>query len=260
MTDPAGAKIAEAAPDLLAAKARLPWPRTLLLAVAAGAFIGFGSIGFLVVQAVPGGPAGPAQLLSGAAFSVGLLLVMIAGAELFTGNTMFVLPAAEGDLGAARVALSWTIVWLGNLLGSVAVAALFVAAGGLEGVVGEVGRAAARVAEGKLDKAPLAILASGVLANMLVCLAVWMAMGATSVAGKALAIVGPVTVFVAAGFEHSIANMSILPIGLLAGAEAPAAAVATNLALSTLGNILGGATVALILARGHGALKSGDPD
>ena len=247
--DPVGAVIAAEAPDLLAAKAEAAWPRMIALAVLAGAFIAFGSIAFLIVQAMPDEVDGPVQLLSGAAFSVGLLLVMVAGGELFTGNTMFVLPVFAGRLKAGRMAAACAAVWVGNLAGSLLVAILFVAAGGLDPAVG---RAAAEVAATKLAKDVPALLASGVLANMLVCLAVWMAMAARTIPAKAVAIVGPVTVFVAAGLEHSIANMSLLPIGLMAGAEGDLAAVARNLAVSTVGNILGGGAVALMLAAGHG--------
>lgn len=242
--DPVGPEIAEDAPETLADKAHRPWPRMAAQAVLAGVFIAFGSIAFLVVQAGANEPSGPVRLLAGAAFSVGLLLVMVVGAELFTGNTMFALPAAEGRLSPARLLGAWTVAWTGNLLGSLIVAFLFAAAGGASGALGE---GAVRVAHDKLDKAPVELLASGVLANVLVCLAVWGAMSARTVPAKAAAIIGPVAVFVAAGLEHSIANMSLLPIGLLAGAEGSIGAVAINLALSTLGNIAGGALLALLL-------------
>lgn len=243
--DPVGPEIAEDAPGTLADKAHRPWPRMAAQAVLAGIFIAFGSIAFLVVQAGADEPGGPVRLLAGAAFSVGLLLVMVVGAELFTGNTMFALPAAKGRLSAARLLGAWTVAWTGNLLGSLVVAFLFAAAGGASGPLGE---GAVRVARDKLDKAPVELLASGVLANVLVCLAVWGAMSARTVPAKAAAILGPVAVFVAAGLEHSIANMSLLPIGLLAGAGGSAGAVATNLALSTAGNVAGGALLALLLA------------
>ncbi|KTF70658.1 formate/nitrite transporter family protein [Sphingomonas sp. HT-1] len=254
--DPTPKEIAAGAPDALAAKVDRSYPRMLVLAMLAGALIGFGSIGYLIVQAGPGAPSGAGQLLSGLAFSVGLMLVMVTGAELFTGNTMFVLPAAEGRLSAGRMIVAWTVVWIGNLLGSAALAAAFVAAGGAEGVDGGVAAAAVRVATEKVGKGAGALLLSGMLANMLVCLAVWGAMTATSVSSKVLAIVGPVTLFVAAGFEHSIANQSLLPIGWLvqSGDAVGGAGIAYNLALSTVGNIAGGAVVALGLGFGQGKL------
>jgi len=242
--DPVGPEIAEDAPDALADKAHRPWPRMAAQAVLAGAFIAVGSIAFLVVQAGAAEPGGPVRLLSGLAFSVGLLLVMVVGAELFTGNTMFALPAARGQLSPVRLAGAWTVAWLGNLAGSLAVSLLFAAAGGTSGPLGD---GAIRVALDKLDKTPVELLASGVLANMLVCLAVWGAMSARTVPAKAAAIAGPVAIFVAAGLEHSIANMSLLPIGLLSGGEGTAGAIAANLVLSTIGNIGGGALLALLI-------------
>ncbi|WP_419898223.1 formate/nitrite transporter family protein [Roseomonas sp. USHLN139] len=251
--DPAGSAIAGLAPALLAAKAQQPWPRMLLLAGFAGGFIAFGSVISMVAQS-GGGDGGAVQLLSGFAFSVGLIMVMVVGAELFTGNTMMVLPAATGALPPARMAGAWLLVWLGNLGGSLAVAALYAAAGGLDD---SIGAAARRMVEEKLAKSALATFCSAILANMLVCLAVWMSMAAPRLPAKILAIVGPVMIFVAAGLEHSVANMSIIPLGWLA---MPAEAVAwsegaRNLLWSSLGNLAGGALLALGLAQGHGALR-----
>jgi formate/nitrite transporter len=247
--DPTGAEIAEDAPETLGEKGRQTWWRMGVLAVAAGVLIGFGGIAFLIVQA--GTVTGPVQILSGLVFSVGLLMVMVTGAELFTGNTMFALPVAKGRLDKGRLAASWLLVWLGNLIGSLLAASLFWAAGGLDSLDGAIGEAAIRVAEDKLGKGMGAVIASGILANMLVCLAVWMAMGAKSLSAKAVALAAPVTVFVAAGFEHSVANMSLIPIGLSAGAEGEAAGVLRNLALSTVGNVIGGIAVALGLGLSH---------
>ncbi|HTG39585.1 formate/nitrite transporter family protein [Sphingomonas sp.] len=247
--DATGPAIAEAAPELFEDKAESGWPRMAMLAVVAGAYIAFGSIAYLVAQVGP--PGGATQLLSGLAFSVGLMLTMVTGAELFTGNTMFVLAVDRHRLTPARMLAAWVVVWLGNLVGSVVIAALFVAAGGGSGVEGLVGDKAVEVASAKVAKETLALIASGVLANMLVCLAVWMAMAAKSVPSKIIAVVGPVTVFVAAGFEHSIANQSLLAMGWLLqdGGAITGGAIARNLALSTFGNILGGMAVAMMLGR-----------
>lgn len=259
--DPVGDAIAEAAPAAFAEKAEAATGPMLALSVLAGLFIGLGSVAFLVVQGTAAPVEGGGLLLSGLAFSVGLVLVMLTGAELFTGNTMFPLAAAAGRLGWPRVARAWAVVWVGNLFGALLLAALFVAADGHDTAEGEVGRAALRVAKDKLDKGAGAVLASGVLANLLVCLAVWCSMAARTVPAKVLAIAGPVGVFVAAGFEHSVANMSLLPIAVLvAGATGQAApeagGIAANLALSTLGNIAGGALLALSLGWAHGVLRS----
>ena len=258
--DPVGQAIAQDAPETLADKARLAWPRMAVLAVLAGAFIAFGSVISLVAQSGLGeGPTtGPVRLLSGLAFSVGLILVMIAGAELFTGNTMMVLPVTTGALPVSRMAATWTVVWLGNLAGSIVVALMFAASGGLEGGVGDAARS---VAADKLDKSPQAVFCSGILANVLVCLAVWMSMNANTRQAKILAIIGPIMLFVAAGLEHSVANMSLIPLGWLSGMQGGAdwSSGLFNLLFSTVGNIVGGALLALALGYGHDALKRTDP-
>lgn len=258
--DPVGEAIARAAPETLAAKATQEWPRMAALAVLAGVFISFGSVISLVVQSGIGhGPTpGPVLVLSGLAFSVGLILVMVAGAELFTGNTMMVLPAVTGALALPRMIAAWCVAWLGNLLGSVAVALLFAGAGGLGGDVSDAARS---VAGDKLAKGPMAVFCSGILANALVCVAVWMSMNALSLPAKILAIVGPITLFVAAGLEHSVANMSLIPMGWLSGMADGVdwSAGLLNLAFSTAGNIVGGSLLALWLAYGHDALKPDSP-
>lgn len=230
----------------------------LVLAILAGVFIGFGSIASLVAQSGMD-DVGAVNLLAGAVFSVGLMLVMVVGAELFTGNTLMVLPVVTGDLKAARMLGAWRVVWTGNLIGSVMLAALFWAAGGISGGVAE---AAIALVDTKLDKAPLAIFCSGILANVLVCLAVWMAMAAKSIVAKLLVILGPVMIFVAAGLEHSVANMSILPLGWLADplATPDLAGGLANLLFSTLGNIAGGATLGLAIAYGHATLGGSASD
>jgi formate/nitrite transporter len=254
--DPVGKSIAQAAPETFATKAEQPWKRMFVLALLAGAFIAFGSVISVVAQSGmgEGPPFGAVQVMSGLAFSVGLILVMIAGAELFTGNTMMLLPTVTGALSGRRMLGAWGIVWLGNLVGSLAIALLFAASGGLEGVVGE---AAATALDIKLAKSAPAIFCSAILANILVCLAVWMSMNAITIPARIVSIVGPVMVFVAAGLEHSVANMSILPLGWLAGAPEGVAwsAGLKNLAVSTLGNVMGGAILALGLAYGHGTLR-----
>lgn len=230
----------------------------LMLAVLAGVFIAFGSVAALVAQSNMG-DGGAAQILSGAAFSVGLMMVMVVGAELFTGNTLMVLPLVKRGLRPGRMVGAWLLVWTGNLIGSLLVALLVYASGSLDAGVAE---AAITLADSKLDKSPQAVFASAILANMLVCLAVWMAMAAPSIVAKLLVILGPVTVFVAAGLEHSIANMSILPLGWLANSAAAPdlAAGAVNLMCSTIGNVVGGAGLGLAIAYGHATLGGGKAD
>ncbi|PXA94161.1 formate/nitrite transporter family protein [Nostoc sp. 3335mG] len=246
--------LADTVDDALLAKTRPPVGAMMLLGIAAGAQIGFGGIGYLVAQA-GSTPGGMTQLLSGFAFSVGLMLVMVTGTQLFTGNTMLVLPAAQNRLSVGETVRDWTVVWIANLIGGIAIAALFVASGAPQAIDGAVAQAALKTADAKLTKDWVELLASGVLANMLVCLAVWMAIGAQSVAGKIVGVVGPITLFVAAGFEHSVANMALLPIAWgLDPVAVPMGALLGNLLLVTAGNIVGGSLVAIILAAGHRTL------
>jgi formate transporter len=246
--------LADSVDDAMLAKTRPPIGAMLLLGLAAGAQIGFGAIGYLLAQAgMP--PGGATQLLSGVAFSVGLMLVMVTGTQLFTGNTMLVLPAAQDRLGVGETLRDWTVVWIANLIGSLIIAALFVASGAAQAIDGAVAAAALKTADTKLAKDWVELLASGMLANMLVCLAVWMATGAKTVAGKIASVIGPVALFVAAGFEHSVANMTLLPIAWgLDPAAVPMGALLGNLLLATAGNIVGGSLVAITLAEGHRTL------
>lgn len=147
---------------------------------------------------------------------------------------------------------AWCIVWLGNLTGSVTVALLFAGAGGLAEGVGDAARS---VAADKLAKSAIATFSSGILANALVCLAVWMSMNANTLPAKILAITGPISVFAAAGLEHSVANMSLIPMGWLSGMAVDWASGLLNLTFSTAGNIVGGSLLALALAYGHDTLK-----
>ena len=255
--DPVGNEIASAAVGLLARKAEDRWPLMFVLAILAGAFIALGSIGALVAKANMANGGG-VELLAGATFSVGLLLVMVVGAQLFTGNTMMILSVVTGHLGVGQMAAAWAVVWLGNLMGGVAVALLFAGSGGLGDGVGD---AAIALVDGKLTKSPAEILCSGILANLLVCLAVWMSMTARTLPAKVLVIIGPVTIFVAAGFEHCIANMALIPLGWLAApAEAPdLMSGAINLIVSTVGNIIGGSILAVAIAYGHGSIRREPP-
>ncbi len=255
MADATADTLADSVDDAMLAKTRPPAGATALLGIAAGVQIGFGGIGYLVAQAaMPAG--GGTQLLSGVAFSVGLMLVMVTGTQLFTGNTMLVLPAAQHRLTFRETMRDWALVWSANLIGSVALAVLFVASGGTGALEGAVGAAALATADAKLAKDWGALIASGVLANMLVCLGVWMATGAQSVGGKIAAVIGPVALFVAAGFEHSVANMALLPIAWgVDPAAVPMDGLIRNLALTTAGNIVGGSLVAIVLAAGHRVLK-----
>jgi formate/nitrite transporter len=221
-----------------AAKAEMPLPTLVILAVLAGAFIAFGSAFYLMAMTGADLAYGPSRVLGGMVFSLGLILVVIGGAELFTGNALIVMAWVDRHVSTAALLRNWAIVWCGNLAGALLIAAALSQTGL---IAGGFSATAAKVAAGKMALAPLDIFVRAILCNALVCLAVWLSFAATDVAGKILAIILPVAAFVALGLEHSIANMFLLPFGLMAGAEGSAALAAQNIIIATAGNILGGA-------------------
>ena len=244
-------------------KAGLDIPRLFILAVLAGAFISFGAM-FATVTAAGAGdvlPFGVARLLTGLTFSLGLILVIVDGAELFTGNALIVMAWAARRVSTLSLLRNWLVVLVGNLVGALTTAGLIFAAGQYGFGGGAVGDAALAAAEVKVELVFGQALALGILRNVLVCLAVWLCFNARTVAGKVAAIVPPVAAFVADGFEHSIANMYFLPLGLMikAGAgdgfwadigAAPAdydaltiSGVILNLVPVTIGNIIGGSVL-----------------
>lgn len=255
--------MAAKAADVGAAKAAMAFVPMFALAVLAGAFIALGAMFSTVVTAGASDvPFGLARLAGGVAFSLGLILVVVAGAELFTGNNLIVMAWAERRIPARRVLRNWTIVYAGNLVGALATAGLVYASGQYRFGDGRVGLNALKIAEAKASLGFGQAIALGVLCNALVCLAIWLSYSARTVTDKILAVLFPITAFVAAGFEHSVANMFFLPIGILirvgagtgfwheTGASAAAfpdlgwghAAVA-NLLPVTIGNIFGGAVM-----------------
>lgn len=231
----------------------------LTLAVLAGAFIAFGAIFMITTIAGAGGmPFGMVRLIGGTAFSLGLILVVIGGAELFTGDNLMVMAWAGRRISLAALLRTWAIVYVGNLIGAIGTAVLVFLAGwpGLGGAA--VGKTALAIAAAKSGLPFVEALALGILCNVLVCLAVWLSFSARTVVGKVVVIVPPIAAFVAAGFEHSVANMFFFPVALLikwgapeafwAAAQLSAADVSTvtvaaavgNLVPVTIGNIFGG--------------------
>lgn len=234
------------------AKARLATLPLLMLGFLAGAFIGLGSMLFLIVQADASLGLAGRQLLGGLVFSLGLVLVIVAGAELFTGNNLLAMAWADGLITSRELLRNWVLVGLANFAGAVGLALLVFASGHLAMGEGAVGRAALRVALAKQELPLWEAFLRGVLCNVLVCMAVWMAMAGRSVADKVAAVIFPITAFVAAGFEHSIANMYLMPLGLLVQSamqvpEAPAmltiTGMASNLAVVIAGNLVGGSVL-----------------
>lgn len=220
------------------AKARLPLGQMLTLAVLAGAFISLGAAAYLMVMTGADMGFGPQRLLGGAVFSLGLILVIVGGAELFTGNALMVMAAVDGKISLRALMRNWGVVYLGNLVGAVGVAVAIGLTGLLDGPLGEV---AGKVALAKATGSALPWLVKGALCNALVCLAVWLTFSARDTTGKILAILWPISAFVLLGLEHSVANMFFLPLAMLAGAEVPLTGALGNLVWVTLGNVLGGA-------------------
>ena len=232
------AEIAALIEQVGVAKARLPLGQMLTLAVLAGAFISFGAAGYLMVMTGADAGFGPQRLLGGVVFSLGLILVIVGGAELFTGNALMVMAAVDGKIGLGALLRNWGVVYVGNLLGTLEVAGAFWLGGLADGALGQT---AATVATAKAAGSAVPWLVKGALCNTLVCLAVWLTFSARDTTGKIMAILWPISTFVLLGLEHSVANMFFLPLGALAGAEIPLGAALGNLFWVTLGNVVGGA-------------------
>jgi formate transporter FocA len=191
-------------------------PRRLLaLGILAGAFIAFGAIFATTVSTGSTDyPYGISRLLSGLVFSLGLILVIIGGAELFTGNNLIVMAWANRKISTQKLLRNWFFVYIGNFVGSICVAGLLFFSGQYTFSNGAVGLSALNIANSKVSLGFIEALSLGILCNVLVCLAIWLAMSARSITDKILAVIFPITAFVAAGFEHSIANMYFIPIGI----------------------------------------------
>lgn len=250
----APAQIAMRVREVGVTKAAMPVLTMFALAVLAGAFIALGAL-FYTVTMTTGSeaavPFGLLRLAGGVAFSLGLVLVVVGGAELFTGNNLIAMAWASGRVTTQQIMRNWGWVYLGNLVGAVGTAALVWLAGIHSMGDGAVGETMVQIARSKIALDPVSAVARGVLCNVLVCLAVWLCMGARSVTDKILAILFPISAFVACGFEHSVANMYFLPIGvaLAAGTSMPLSAVEAfiNLALVTIGNIFGGTVLVALV-------------
>jgi formate transporter len=253
--------MAAKAAEVGVAKAGMSTLRTFALAVLAGAFIALGAM--FATTAVAGSadvlPFGVQRLLAGLVFCLGLILVVVAGAELFTGNNLISIAWAERRVSLARLARNWTIVYVGNLVGALATVAIVFAGGQYEFGDGSVGQSALAIADAKAGLDFGRALALGIMCNALVCLAIWLTYSARSVTDKILAVIFPITAFVAAGFEHSVANMYFLPTGLAikewgsdsfyatSGVSASdyshltlSDAIVNNLIPVTIGNVIGG--------------------
>lgn len=247
-------QIARRVSDVGVEKEQLPFQARLLLAVLAGAFIGLGALYSMVVRADPELGFAAKQVLSGVAFSLGLVLVVVAGAELFTGNNLLAMAWAGRRISTAALLRNWGTVLVGNAIGALGLAGLVLLSGHLTQNDGALAAEYVRVAQAKGALEPMAAFARAVLCNALVCMAVWMATAGRSVGDKVVAIVFPVSAFVAAGFEHSVANFYLFPVAMaaqiqygIAGPGVSLAAVFHNLLPVLAGNIVGGSVLVALI-------------
>ena len=251
------AQVAQRVEDSGVAKARMPLLQLAMLGMLAGAFIGLGSLYYVVVASDAQLGFAASRVLGGAVFSLGLVLVVVAGAELFTGNNLLAMAWADGRISTRELLRNWSVVCAANFAGALGLALIVYLSGHADMNGGAIGRTYLAIAAAKSSLSPLAAFFKGVLCNILVCMAVWMSLAGRNVTDKLVAIVFPISAFVAAGFEHSIANMYIIPLGMLlkttADAVPPEAAAISvgglfsNLAPVVLGNIVGGSVLVALV-------------
>ncbi|MFH1577553.1 MAG: formate/nitrite transporter family protein [Candidatus Omnitrophota bacterium] len=222
----------------------------LVFGVLAGIYIAFGANAAIAVLSGRTLDAGLARFLAGSVFSIGLMLVLIPGSELFTGNILMTIGLIYRKYSFLKVIRNWLIVYFGNLLGAIIIAWLVFNSGLLthSGNPTAMGSVAVDIAEAKLGLSFAEALSRGILCNMLVCLAVIMSIASRSVIGKIFGIYFPIMAFVVSGYEHSVANMYFLPIGLMVKGELASGffTIFNNLIPVTIGNIIGGILVVLL--------------
>ena len=235
-------EIARRVEEMGVAKARADALTLFVLAVLAGAFIALGALFFMVVSTGSTLGFGVTRLLGGLSFCLGLVLVVIGGAELFTGNNLMAMAWASRLISTREVLRNWVLVYLGNLVGGLGMVLLVCWADIASLGGGTLGETALQIARGKAELDLGEAFARGILCNALVCLGVWLAMGGHSVTDKILGIAFPISAFVALGFEHSIANWFFLPYGLVLDGQGlvPVEGALRNLLAVTAGNIVGG--------------------
>jgi len=245
-------EIAEKIENIGVRKARLSLLPLLLLGILAGAFIGLGALAFVLVKSDPTLGYASSQLLGGLVFSLGLFMVVVAGAELFTGNNLLVMAWADKKISTVDLLRNWSVVALGNFMGACGLALLVFFSGHVQMNNGLIAEQYLQIAALKCSLPASVAFFKGVLCNVLVCMAVWMAIAGRSVVDKLVAVLFPVMVFVAAGFEHSIANMYIIPLAMLIQAfgdagssmhQITAVDFFANLLPVLLGNLFGGAVL-----------------
>ncbi len=246
--------IAAVAEDITYGKATKPAAKTFMLAITAGAFIAIAFVFYITVIATGG-----SKLAGGVCFALGLILCVILGGELFTSTTLTLVARAANRITWAQLLKNWGVVYFGNLVGGLIMVALIMLSSQYMNTNGQWGLTALNVAQHKIHHTFVEAVALGILCNLMVCLAAWMAFGGRTMTDKALIMVLPVAMFVASGFEHSIANMFMIPVGIaiqtFAGPEFWQAIgadpakyadltighfIINNLIPVTIGNIIGG--------------------
>jgi len=248
-------EVAERVETVGVAKARLPLLSQIALGVLAGGFIGLGALYFTLVTSDATLSFALSRLLGGLTFSLGLILVVVAGAELFTGNNLLVMAWASRRLSTNELLRNWLVIFFANFAGALGLVGLVYLSNHWQMNGGAVGIHAVKIAAAKAALPFAEAFFKGLLCNILVCLAVWLALAGRSIVDKICAIVFPISAFVAAGFEHSIANMYFIPLGILLKDQVPGVATEQlswtglwwNLAPVTLGNIAGGSLMVALV-------------
>lgn len=248
-------EIAERVETIGVTKARLALRIQVVLGVLAGGFIGLGALFFTLVTSDTNLSFAVSRLLGGVTFSLGLILVVIAGAELFTGNNLLVIAWASRRITSGELLRNWLVIYCANFAGALGLALLVYLSNHWQMNGGAVGAQMVKIAAAKTSLPFAEAFFKAVLCNILVCLAVWLALAGRSVVDKICAIIFPISAFVAAGFEHSVANMYFIPLGILLKEQLPAVAAEQlswtglwwNLAPVTLGNIAGGSLMVALV-------------
>jgi formate/nitrite transporter len=246
------AEIKEAVEKVGVKKTRLPLLASFMLAMVAGGSVGLGALYYTIVASDETMSFAAVRLLGGLTFSLGLVLVIVGGAELFTGNNLIVMAWASGKVSTREMLRNWVIVYFGNLIGSLGLVVLVFFSHHLDMNGGRIGLSILNTAVAKIQPDVVTLFFKGILCNVLVCLAVWLAYAGRSVTDKILALILPVSAFIAAGFEHCVANMYFLPLAwlMVQTGNVPTnfdasliskAGIIHNLIPVTLGNIVGGA-------------------
>jgi formate/nitrite transporter len=246
------AEIQDAIEKVGVKKANMPFLPSFMLAVVAGGSIGLGALYYTIVASDADLGFAATRVVGGLVFSLGLAIVLVGGAELFTGNNLIVMAWASGKISTREVLRNWAVVYCGNLVGSLGLVVLVFLSHHLDMNGGRIGLSILNTAVAKISPDVATLFFKGILCNVLVCMGVWLAYAGRSVTDKIVGLILPISAFVAAGFEHCIANMYFLPLAwlLTATGKVPAGldvsvitipGIVHNLVPVTLGNIVGGA-------------------